>query len=237
MTTALPQLYLLDVEGTVAPISLVYEQLFPYARNHFAEFLLESSEDPAVNADLSLLVDENHADLEAPQIADSKSANQNIAYLNWLMDRDRKSTALKSLQGRIWKKGFEWGELKGTLFPDVPAALDRWAAHSQVAIYSSGSIDAQRLLFRYSSFGDLTSRITAHFDTRIGPKTASASYSAIAAAMNLLPQQILFLSDVIRELDPARQAGLQTRLVNREGNAPVVDPNQHTVVHSFDDLA
>jgi enolase-phosphatase E1 len=98
------------------------------------------------------------------------------------MDRDRKSTALKSLQGRIWKKGFESGQLKGTLYADVPAALDRWAARAQVAIYSSGSVDAQRLLFRHSIFGDLTSRIAAYFDTRNGVKTASASYSAIAAA-------------------------------------------------------
>jgi len=236
MTTVPPRLYLLDVEGTVAPISLVYEQLFPYAREHFEEFLEEYSADPAVAADLWLLVEENHADPEAPQIVAAGHSNQTIAYLNWLMDRDRKSTALKSLQGRIWKKGFESGQLKGALYADVPAALNRWAASAQVAIYSSGSVDAQRLLFRYSIFGDLTSRIAAFFDTRAGAKTASASYSAIATAMNLQPYQVLFLSDVVRELDPAREAGFDTRLVLREGNASVSLPHRHISVQTFDGI-
>lgn len=236
MMSALPRLYLLDVEGTVAPISLVYEQLFPYARQHLAEFLLTHIEDAAAHADLALLAEENRADPEAPRILDDGDPRQTIAYLNWLMDRDRKSTALKSLQGRIWKKGFESGELKGILFADVPAALDRWSASGQVAIYSSGSIDAQRLLFRYSIFGDLTDRIAAYFDTRTGAKTSSTSYSAIAAAMNLQQRQVLFLSDVVRELDPAREAGFGTRLVVREGNAPVADPHGHIAVHSFDCL-
>jgi enolase-phosphatase E1 len=236
MTSTLPRLYLLDVEGTVAPVSLVYEQLFPYARQHFATFLLENIADAVVKADLALLAEENRADPEAPQVAHPRDSTQTLAYLNWLMDRDRKSTALKSLQGRIWKKGFESGQLKGTLFPDVPPALDRWAANGQVAIYSSGSIDAQRLLFRYSIFGDLTGRIAAYFDTRTGAKTATPSYSAIAAATNLQPHQVLFFSDVVRELDPAREAGIDTRLVVREGNAPVADPHGHITIHSFDDI-
>jgi len=236
MTSDLPRLYLLDVEGTVAPITLVYEQLFPYARKHFAEFLEEQSADAAIEADLALLTEENRADPEAPQIVDPGHSKQTIAYLNWLMDRDRKSTALKSLQGRVWKKGFESGRLKGTLYADMPSALDRWAANAQVAIYSSGSVDAQRLLFRYSIFGDLTGRIAAYFDTRTGPKTTSASYLAIAAAMNVQPHQVLFLSDVVRELDPAREAGFDTRLVVREGNAPVADAHGHIAVHSFEGI-
>lgn len=236
MTSPFPRLYLLDVEGTVAPISFVYEQLFPYARKHFAGFLLEQCAEPDIEADLALLADENRADPEAPRIVNAGDPEQTIAYLNWLMDRDRKSTPLKSLQGRIWKKGFESGELKGILYADVPVALDRWAASAQVAIYSSGSTEAQRLVFRYSTFGDLTGRIAAYFDTRTGPKTASASYAAIAAAMNLQPCQILFLSDVVRELDPAREAGFDTRLLVREGNALVADPNRHTAIHSFDCL-
>jgi enolase-phosphatase E1 len=234
MTPSLPRLYLLDVEGTVAPISFVYEQLFPYARQHFAEFLNEQSAEPAVEADLRLLTEENRNDAEAPQIINMYDPHQTMAYLNWLMDRDRKSTALKSLQGRIWKKGFESGQLKGALYADIPAALDRWAATAQVAIYSSGSVDAQRLLFRYSIFGDLTDRIAAYFDTRTGPKTASASYAAIAASMNLQPHQVLFFSDVVHELDPAREAGLDTRLVVREGNAPVTVPHGHIAIDSFD---
>ena len=228
-------LYLLDVEGTVAPISLVYEQLFPYARGRFAEFLEQHGSDAAVQADLALLAEENLADADAPRI-DGVHVEQAVAYLHWLMDRDRKSTALKSLQGRIWKTGFESGELKGTLFADVPAALERWAQHGRTAIYSSGSVDAQRLLFRYSSFGDFTGRIAAYFDTRTGAKTNSASYEAIAAAMGVEPGQVLFFSDVVRELDPAREAGLDTRLVTRDGNAPVADTHGHAVIDSFDGI-
>ena len=93
-----------------------------------------------------------------------------LKYIYWLMDRDRKSTALKSLQGKIWKAGFESGELKGTLFEDVPEALKRWSADATVAIYSSGSVEAQQLLFRYSIFGDLTPLIAGYFDTRTGAK-------------------------------------------------------------------
>ena len=240
--------YLLDVEGTVAPVSLVSEQLFPYARARLSAFLSEHAAEAAVQGDLALLAEENRGELDAncPQMLgapgsvpgtwDSTDPSQEaaLAYLNWLMDHDRKSTALKSLQGKIWKAGFESGELKGTLFADVPAALARWSASALVAIYSSGSVEAQRLLFRYSTIGDLTPPIAAYFDTRTGPKTASASYAAIAVEMNVEPGAVLFFSDVVRELDAAREAGCQTRLVMRPGNAPVDDANGHTVIDSFD---
>jgi 2,3-diketo-5-methylthio-1-phosphopentane phosphatase len=277
----LPRVYLLDVEGTVAPISLVTEQLFPYARIHFSEFILRNlRDDPAIRADLVLLWEENQAETDptSPRLPDVHSTGFKVPdsgvpggttvpapantveavaifprprplefpglyypqfllvammYINWLMDRDRKSTALKSLQGKIWKAGFESGELKGTLFADVPEALARWAERAQVAIYSSGSVEAQRLLFRHSIFGDLTSLIAGYFDTRTGAKQASASYAAIAAATGVAPEGVRFFSDVVRELDAAREAGLQTRLVVREGNAPIEDAHGHAAVESF----
>ena len=137
------------------------------------------------------------------------------------------------MQGKIWKAGFESGELKGTLFPDVATALVRWSAQGRVAIYSSGSTSAQKLLFRYSTFGNLTALISAYFDTRTGVKTAPASYAAIAAEMQVEPHQICFFSDVVRELDPAREAGLETRLVLREGNALIEDAHGHVAIESF----
>jgi enolase-phosphatase E1 len=146
------------------------------------------------------------------------------------MDRDRKSTALKSLQGKIWKAGFENGELKGTLFDDVPEALKRWSTDARVAIYSSGSVEAQKLLFRYSSHGDLTALISGYFDTRTGPKMESASYAAIAAAMRVAQEEVLFFSDSVRELDAARDAGCGTRLVVRPGNQPVDDAQGHVMI-------
>ncbi len=268
--TATPRVYLLDVEGTVAPISLVSEQLFPYARAHFERFLWENVAEMKKNPrraeeifsvgsvwwDVMMLVLENRAeaDPDAPRIlpgrandpgagVDPKCVSMSPAYaiprvLNyvfWLMDRDRKSTALKSLQGKIWKAGFESGELKGTLFADVPAALERWSARGRVAIYSSGSASAQQLLFRHSIFGDLTGMIAAYFDTRTGVKTASASYTAIAAAIEVEPGEVCFFSDVVRELDPAREAGMETRLVVREGNVPVGETNGHVAIDSFED--
>ena len=252
---ASPLVYLLDVEGTVSPISLVSEQLFPYARAHFLAFLQAHWNDAALQSDLLQLAEENRAetDPDAPRIFSYSEREERLgaplfphlseervgsseavlAYLFWLMDRDRKSTALKSMQGKIWKSGFQSGELKGTLFPDVPTALVRWSAQSRVAIYSSGSASAQQLLFRYSTFGNLTALIAAYFDTRTGVKTQPASYAAIAAAMQVEPHQVCFFSDVVRELDPARDAGLETRLVLREGNAPVDDAHGHGAIESF----
>ncbi|MGC1463405.1 MAG: acireductone synthase [Terracidiphilus sp.] len=258
--TVAPRVFLLDVEGTIAPITLVSEQLFPYARAHFPAFLQAHSSDPAVQSDLALLAEESRTETDpdvprmplqdppispqdsgAPSFPPShagrvRSSEAALAYLIWLMDRDRKSTALKSLQGRIWKAGFESGELKGTLFPDVPPALARWSTLGCVAIYSSGSTSAQQLLFRYSTFGDLSALIAAYFDTRTGPKTAPASYAAIAAALAVDPHDVCFFSDVVRELDPAREAGMQTRLAIRKGNAPVENANGHSKIESFDEI-
>jgi enolase-phosphatase E1 len=244
MSGGSPGLYLLDVEGTVAPISLVSEQLFPYARTHFPDFLQKSRGDADVRRDLALLAEENRAEKSAgiprlPLIADLEQVESPrfrldaMVYLTWLMDRDRKSTALKSLQGRIWKRGFETGRLKGTLFDDVPDALARWAKAAKVAIYSSGSVEAQQLVFRYSTYGDLSPMISGYFDTRTGAKAERASYGEISAKSGVQTSEVLFFSDVTRELDAARDAGCQTRLVVRPGNAPVDDVHGHTVIESF----
>ncbi len=243
-----PRVYLLDVEGTVAPLTLTGEVLFPYARAHFAEFIFSNFEDEAVRADLALLAEENRAETEegVPRIASSchRAADGrpafvagSLAYVPWLMDRDRKSTALKSLQGKIWKAGFESGELKGTVFEDVPPAFARWAAKGKVAIYSSGSVEAQRLFFRYSDHGDLAPLISGYFDTRTGPKLAVESYAAIAKEMGVAPGEVLFFSDAVKELDAARQAGCGTRLVIRPGNTPVDDACGHAMIRSFDEAA
>jgi enolase-phosphatase E1 len=249
MNAASPRVYLLDVEGTVAPIAFVHEQLFPYARAHFCAFLEQNIGDDAVISDLMLLKKEHldEQDPNAPSLLppefrrDAKNLSMSplfgirpiLDYVFWLMDCDRKSTALKSLQGRIWKKGFESGALEGTLFADVPAALERWSAKARVAIYSSGSVEAQRLVFRYSIFGDLTGLISAYFDTHVGLKQASASYAAIIRDLKVEPGEVLFLSDVVAELNAAREAGCQTRLVVRDGNRPVEEGHGHGVVESF----
>jgi enolase-phosphatase E1 len=236
-----PKVYLLDVEGTVAPVSFVTETLFPYARRHFARFLHVNAKDPAVLDDLKLLAEENRAEtaegyptLGAAGIGDELHA---FYYVSWLMYHDRKSTALKSLQGKIWKAGYERGELKSVLFDDVPEAFARWSREARIAIYSSGSSEAQELFFRHSNRGDLTPMISGYFDTRTGPKQGSASYAAIAAKMKVAPGDVLFFSDVVTELDAAREAGCGTRLMVREGNQPVGEANGHSILRSFEGVA
>lgn len=249
-----PTLYLLDVEGTVAPVSFVTETLFPYARKHFEEFLWRAVTDAekfregtelegTVLLDLAMLGFENKAETDpsAPRVlkpgidsmSPTKGIPQILEYIYWLMDRDRKSTALKSLQGKIWKVGYKRGELQSKIFDDVPGAFGRWSREARVAIYSSGSAEAQGLFFKHSNHGDLTPMISGYFDTRTGPKQAAASYTAIAEAMKVAAAEVLFFSDVVRELDAAREAGCGTRLAMRAGNAPVADAHGHSVVESF----
>lgn len=237
---SLPRLYLLDVEGTTSPISLVSEQLFPYARKHLRGYMRQHAGEPEVAADLALLAEENRAEpaADAPKF-EGDGVEPAGDYLLWLMDRDRKSTALKSLQGKIWKSGFGAGQLVGTVFPDVPEALARWTSsprEARVAIYSSGSVEAQRLLFRHSSAGDLTPFLSGYFDTRVGAKTAAESYRAIAEAVGLAADDILFVSDRVRELDAAWEAGCLTRLSVREGNPVVSDDGGHSAVCSFAEI-
>ncbi len=140
------------------------------------------------------------------------------------MDQDRKSRALKTLQGSIWEEGYAQGTLRGEVYPDVPAALERWTATgARVGIFSSGSVLAQTLLFRYSTAGDLTPLLRWHFDTSVGPKVDPASYGRIAGAVGVAPAAILFVSDTEKELDAARTAGLETRLCVRP---PAQPPNR-----------
>jgi enolase-phosphatase E1 len=153
-----------------------------------------------------------------------------------LMDRDSKSTALKSLQGKIWDEGYRAGELHGEVYPDVPPALARWRRQSRdIAIFSSGSVQAQKLLFAHTTAGDLTSLIRAYFDTTTGPKTDAQSYRNIATALERSPPDVLFLSDARAELDAAQQAGMRTALCVRSlQNAAPGGP--HPAIHTFDEV-
>jgi enolase-phosphatase E1 len=151
------------------------------------------------------------------------------------MDRDRKSTALKALQGRIWKGGYRSGALKSHVYPDVRTALERCRAQRRsVAIFSSGSVLAQRLLFEHTVEGDLTPLIHAYFDTTTGPKQAAHSYRRIAEALRVAPGAVLFVSDVPAELDAAQAAGMGTGLCVRADGAPPT--SDHPVLRTFDEL-
>jgi enolase-phosphatase E1 len=152
------------------------------------------------------------------------------------LDGLRKSTPLKSLQGKIWAEGYTSGVLRSEVFDDVLPALRRWHAQNRtVAIFSSGSVLAQRLLFAHTTAGDLTKLLSAYFDTTIGTKTDPASYERIARTLELLPTEILFISDVVTELNGAQAAGLRVSLCKRSGNHPQPE-NAYDVIQTFDDV-
>ncbi len=231
----------LDIEGTTTPISFVTGTLFPYARRRLRGYLEQCERAPEWRALVERFRQEHAADRQAdptvPEWSGEDDRGSIDAYVRWLMDRDRKSPALKALQGRIWEEGYRRGELVSDVFPDVPRALERWQqAGVAAAIYSSGSVLAQQWLFRCSSAGDLTRFLRWHFDTAVGPKTDAGSYARIAATIGLPPADVLFVSDVVVELNAARAAGLRTALAVRPGNPPPPAGHGHEIVTSFDDL-
>jgi enolase-phosphatase E1 len=219
---------LLDIEGTTTAISFVYDVLFPYARQHANAYVQ--------NADLNDLRREYEADEHAGNHPPDWSGDP-LPYIYWLMDQDRKSTALKRIQGEIWLEGYRSGKLNGQVFDDVPPALARWReAGRDVRIFSSGSVLAQRLLFANTAFGDLTKYLNGYFDTTTGPKNEAASYSRIAQAFGVPTSEIVFISDVARELDAARNAGMHTALCVRPGNHPQ-PAHTHSVIANFADFS
>jgi len=193
-----PKVILLDIEGTTTSIAYVAEILFPYARERIPAWV------PI------------HREELAPVIAAMPPGDPVATLLDW-MDKDAKETALKNIQGRIWREGYEAGELKAHVYPDTPVALRRWTeAGIKLCIYSSGSIEAQKLIFGHSEAGDLTRYLSGYFDTTTGPKREADSYAAIAAALELAPADILFISDVAAETDAAKAAGLRALLIDRD---------------------
>ncbi len=232
-----PRVVLLDIEGTTTPVDFVYRVLFPHAHARVGVFLEAHGSDPDVARDVTGLRDEHTRDVAAglnPPAWES-SAGGATAYARHVMDQDRKLTPLKSLQGRIWAEGYATGALRGQVYPDVPPALVRWtSAGRRVAIFSSGSVLAQKLLFAHSEHGDLTPFLSAHFDTTTGPKREAESYLRIAAALGVPASAGLFVSDVAAELDAARLAKFETALAVRTPPGPVAPG--HRRITSFDEL-
>ncbi|KAK4137324.1 2,3-diketo-5-methylthio-1-phosphopentane phosphatase [Trichocladium antarcticum] len=243
-TTPRPRVVLLDIEGTVCPISFVKDVLFPYALTALPTTLATSWTSPALAPYLAAF---------PPEHAASPAAL--TAHVQDLMRRDVKAPYLKALQGRLWAAGYASGALRAPLFPDVAPAIAAWtaredgtpaaaAAPTQVVIYSSGSVAAQKLLFRHTNGepADLTPVLSGFFDTvNAGPKQDKASYERIMADYDggkVPAGEWLFLSDNVKEVEAAKEAGMQSVVVDRPGNAELEAGvrERHRVVTSFDEL-
>jgi enolase-phosphatase E1 len=236
---------LLDIEGTTCPVCFVSETLFPYAAERMAGFLEARGEDDTVQALMAQVAqawrDDPHPAAQAlRQVApeNASSARQVLPYLRWLIQQDRKLTALKDLQGLIWEEGYASGALQGPLYPDVPPALRRWrAAGLGLAVYSSGSVRAQQLIYGHSNAGDLRGLFQHWFDTRIGSKQESASYREIVTLLGVPTGSVLFISDSVSELKAAAASGLAVLLCDRDNSsASPPDSEGFAVIQSFEGL-
>lgn len=218
---------LTDIEGTTTDIRFVHDVLFPYARAQLPAYLQAHWHDEALQPVLE-------SAREAAGQPDADCQTLTRCFIEWI-DQDKKVTALKTLQGLIWVAGYQQGDFTGHLYPDALEGLQCWhAAGIKLNIFSSGSVKAQKLLFGYSDFGDLTPLFDGYYDTHMGHKREPAAYQAIAAAIGEPADNILFLSDVTEELDAARSAGMHTCLLARE---TVPEHSAHTVVQRFDQIS
>lgn len=203
-----------DIEGTTSSISFVHRVLFPLSLERLHGYLRENAADAELKEQLAGLWRQLFSDEPPPadmvEILEGK--------LREFIQNDVKDTTLKWVQGKIWKQAFESGVVRGHVYPEVPAFFERWSSNgTKLFIYSSGSVEAQKLLFRYSEAGDLTLYLSGYFDTVTGAKREAKSYEVISKAIAFEPSATLFLSDVVAELDAAHAAGLQTCLLLREG--------------------
>jgi enolase-phosphatase E1 len=215
-----------DVEGTTTSLSFVKDVLFPYAREHLQAYITLHAGDPKVREQLDAVCREVGAELTDQQIIEQ--------LLQWI-DEDKKITPLKTLQGMIWEAGYKNADYTGHVYEDAVENLKKWHAHDvKLYVFSSGSVYAQKLIYGYSGAGDLTPLFSGYFDTRIGSKREVGAYQHIVKEVGEPAESILFLSDIKEELDAAKDAGMQTVWLVREG---VVDSNAaHKSVSNFDEI-
>lgn len=232
---------LLDIEGTTSSVSFVYDVMFPFVRRELDQYLRVNWGSPALNEVCDLIAkDAGYESFDAwCGSGREKGRGQQLIgeEVLRLMDGDVKATGLKALQGLIWRSGFESGEMRAHVYDDVLPAIQAWNnARCDIRIYSSGSIAAQKLFFGHTVVGNMLHLFQGHYDTTTGPKKEVESYCAIAKNFGLPPGEILFLSDVLAELEAARAAGLQTCLCKRPGNAEVEVGHDQPEIRAFDQI-
>jgi enolase-phosphatase E1 len=220
-----------DIEGTTSSTMFVYEHLYPYSRERFADWIARRDDDPVVARVVAQVG-------ELIGVPDPSDAQVRQALDEWL-DRDQKVTPLKVLQGEIWQEGFRRGELTSHFYPDALPALRRWRAQGlRLAVFSSGSLAAQAAWFGRTPEGDARSLFERNFDTEnAGPKREKASYRSISKALAVPAARLVFISDLDAELDAAKAAGWQTIGIRRPGEQHA-DPQMkgHRQVASFDEI-
>ncbi len=215
-----------DIEGTTSSLEFVKKVLFPYARKHIQQFV----RDNAAHSDVAKLLDDVRNEVGRPLDIDAIGDQ----LVRWI-DEDKKITPLKALQGLIWEAGYLNGDFHGHVYDDVVRKLREWNDSGiKLYVFSSGSVHSQKLLFSHTTHGDLTPLFSGYFDTNIGHKRDSASYATIHRLLALSPSEILFLSDVKEELDAARDVGMRTCWVVRNGKA--LTNAEHTQVASFEQI-
>jgi enolase-phosphatase E1 len=217
---------LTDIEGTTTSVSFVYEILFPYFRNNIQQ-LKDLQQLPEVHEAFEQTI-ELTKELEGIQLIETDDIINKL--LEWSL-ADKKITPLKTLQGILWENGYKSGEIKGHVYPEVKENLEKWKRNGiHLGVFSSGSVAAQKLIFGYSELGDLTPNFTYYFDTKTGGKREVETYTKISKEINITADSILFLSDIVEELEAAKLAGFQTIQLVREGTTP----NWENVATSFD---
>lgn len=227
-----PKAIICDIEGTTSSISFVHKVLFPLSLERIDEYLRHHSMDAEVSAQLDILW-RNMGDSAASA---AEKTSKIAARLKEFIRSDVKDTTLKWVQGKIWKEAFEAGSVKGHVYSDVPPAFGRWKTKGcSLFIYSSGSVEAQQLMFRYSEAGDLGRHLSGYFDTVTGMKRDAESYRKIAGATGFSSADMLFLSDIVQELQAAEAAGMQTCLLLREDAAIPEGYTGHSA-HDFDQV-
>ncbi len=203
-----------DIEGTTSSISFVHDVLFPYARGRMPSFIHQHRD----TSEVRLLLKE-----VSEEVGEKLSDDEIIQKLCQWIDKDKKIAPLKALQGLIWQSGYRNGDFRGHVYPDAYKNLKKWKeAGMAIYVYSSGSVKAQRLLFKYSDFGDITPFFDGYFDTHIGAKREVTAYRNITKSIALPAANILFLSDTRAELDAAMAAGMQAIQLVREATPEVV---------------
>lgn len=234
---------LLDIEGTTSSIRFVYDEMFPFVRRELDGYLAAHWGEESLRKACSLLA-ADAAEEGVATAAWDEARDDPDRGREWIanevrrqMDADRKATGLKKIQGLIWKRGFESGELRAHVYDDVPPALEKWNAQGlDVRIYSSGSVQAQHLFFGHTIAGDLLPHFRGHYDTTIGSKREAESYLRIAAEFDLPAEKVVFLSDIPAELEAAREAGMQVVLCERPGNAAVPAEADYERISDFSAL-